>query len=91
MANSHFIKLRIEPAMRTGSASIISQDLMALTTERPPTKLSEIAYDPLQRVSTICKVHTELPLQGTPPIPRPQRLPSRCPFPDGDMCAGIQN
>lgn len=31
---------------------------MALTTERPPTKLSEIAYDPLQRVSTIRKVHT---------------------------------
>ena len=32
---------------------------MALTTERPPTKLSEIAYDPLQRVSTICKVHSQ--------------------------------
>ena len=34
---------------------------MALTTERPPTKLSEIAYDPLQRVSTIRKVHSETP------------------------------
>ena len=44
-----------KPNWRTGSASIISQDLMALTTERPPTKLSEIAYDPLQRVSTIVK------------------------------------
>ena len=29
-----------------------AQDLMALTTERPPTKLSEIAYDPLQQLST---------------------------------------
>ena len=29
------------------------------------TKLSEIAYDPLQRVSTICKVHTSL---SAPPI-----------------------
>ena len=38
---------------------------MALTTERPPTKLSEIAYDPLQRVSTIRKVHTSL---SAPPI-----------------------
>ena len=34
---------------------------MALTTERPPTKLSEIAYDPLKRVSTIRKVHSILP------------------------------
>ena len=37
-----------KPNWRTGSVSIISQDLMALTTERPPAKLSEIAYDPLQ-------------------------------------------
>ena len=51
-----------KPNWRTGSVSIISQDLMALTTERPPTKLSEIAYDPLQRVSTIRKVHKHKPV-----------------------------